>query len=275
MISSPAFSRIGFGVTGPHASWLVSKRTTIRLIQSAFEHGITLFDTGPAYGRGEGEKRLGEAIKALPREQVFISTKAGIHPGRRRDFSAGAVEMSIKESLARLKTSYIDLLLLHGPAPEELTERLINRLRAFKDRGMIRHIGICGRGAEIDKAIELTSSSNCFDALMAPLNPALDETAIKRLERAKDANLSVIAIEVMAGVQRSTRMPRSISDLWYLARSSKQKLSGTTTTPHALTAQDALKWTLNRPFCNAALCLTTKTNHLSSNAAAAGLEANA
>ena len=103
MIEDAAFSRLGFGVTGPHAGLGLSRNRTETLIRKAVELGVTLFDTGPAYGRGEAEKRLGRALKSVPRDRVFITTKAGIHPGKKRDFSPGAVEMSFKDSLSRMQ----------------------------------------------------------------------------------------------------------------------------------------------------------------------------
>ena len=48
------------------------------LIELAFERGVRLFDTAPAYGNGEAERRLGEAMKRMPRYECIVSTKAGI-----------------------------------------------------------------------------------------------------------------------------------------------------------------------------------------------------
>ncbi|WP_417488418.1 aldo/keto reductase, partial [Maricaulis sp.] len=187
MIEADAFSRLGFGVTGPHAGLGTSRSATTRLIHQAIELGVTLFDTGPAYGRGEAEQRLGTALKQVPRNSAFVATKAGVHAGGHRDFSAGAVEMSLRDSLKRLQRDHVDLLLLHGPAPGELTDKLIRRLQAFTERGMIRHIGVCGRGAELDRAIEL----GVFDALMAPINDSLTDGERQRLTKARESGLSV------------------------------------------------------------------------------------
>jgi aryl-alcohol dehydrogenase-like predicted oxidoreductase len=269
MIEDPRFTRLGFGVTGPHAGLAVSRGATQDMIKAALDAGASFFDTGPAYGRGEGEKRLGTAIRAFGRDKFFVCTKAGIGTDRRRDFSAGGVEMSIKASLARLKTEHIDLLLLHGASAEELTPRLIRRLNAFKERGMLRHIGVCGRGSELDAAIEL----GVFDAMMAPLNPTLDETMIDRLRRAKAAGMSVIGIEIMAGVRRRSGIPLSMRDLWYLARATKQKLTGNVPATHELDAPAALGWALEQDCADAVVCLSTRPAHIAANAAVAGLEA--
>jgi len=268
--SQPAFSRLGFGVTGPHASPAVSRRESERLIAEAIELGINLFDTGPAYGRGEGERRLGTALRGRPRDGLYIATKAGIDIDRHRDFSAGAVEMSLRGSLERLQTQYVDLLLLHGPSAADMSDRLIRRLYALRERGMIRQIGICGRGPELDAAIEL----GAFDVLMAPVNSGLDAAALARLARAAQAGMKVIGIEALSGAARSgLRLPRSRADLWYLARAAKQAMTNTRTRPLAVPAEGALKWTLDQTGVSAVVCLTTRSANLTANARQAGLDA--
>lgn len=270
MIDSPAFSRLGFGVSGPHASWGMSRHATEDLIRRAVGLGITLFDTAPSYGRGEAERRLGRALKTVPRDKVFVSTKAGIGPRGRRDFSAGAVEMSLRASLDRLSMDHVDLLLLHGPAPTEMSDKLIRHLQAFRERGMVRYLGVCGRGGELDAAID----TGAFQAIMAPVNPGLSDTETARLERARAAGLRVLGIEVMAGTTRR-RLPRSRSDLWYWARQTRRSLLGTAPAVPVNTPQLGLKWALENGPADALVCLTTRHANLAENARLAALEARA
>ncbi|WP_417480844.1 aldo/keto reductase [Maricaulis sp.] len=272
-MSDPApFSRLGFGVTGPHASLAVSRRGTQRLIAEAIDLGISLFDTGPAYGRGEGERRLGEALRGRKRDSLFITTKAGIDIDRHRDFSAGGVEMSVRGSLERLGTPYVDLLLLHGPSAADMSDRLIRRLDALRDRGMIRQIGVCGRGPELDAAIDL----GVFDVMMAPVHAGLDAAALARLARAAEAGLRVIGIEaISASAAPGLRLPASRADLWYLARAAKHALTGTKTQRITAPPGGALKWALAQTGVDAVVCLTTRSANLAANARQAGLAAGA
>ncbi len=268
--SRPNYSRLGFGVTGPHASIAVPRRDTGRLIAEAIDLGITLFDTGPAYGRGEGERRLGTALRGHPRDRLHVVTKAGIDLHRQRDFSAGAVEMSLRGSLERLQTSYVDLLLLHGPSAADMSDRLIRRLEALRERGMVRAIGVCGRGRELDAAIDL----EVFDVLMAPVHAGLDTAALARLARAGAAGMQVIGIEAISGGARAgLRLPASRADLWYLARAAKQVLTGTNTRHTASPPEGALKWALDQAGVDAVVCLTTRSANLAANAQLAALEA--
>ena len=268
--SLPALSRLGFGVSGPHASFAVSRSATRSLIHDALRLGMTYFDTGPAYGKGEAERRLGDALRTVRRDRVCVSTKAGILPGGRRDFSAGGVEMSLKGSLERLQLKQVDILFLHGPAASEIDARLLRRLNALRDRGLFRHLGVCGRGVELDVARD----HDDFDLVMAPVNVSLSATDRARLDAIKAAGRTIIGIETMAGTARSAGLPVSLGALWYHARQLKRRLSGSPTTqPSAQSPAEALQWALEQSVCDSALCLTTRRTNLSENATAAGLEA--
>jgi aryl-alcohol dehydrogenase-like predicted oxidoreductase len=270
-IDHPAFSRLGFGVTGPHAGLATSRSKTQQLIEEAIGQGVTFFDTGPAYGNGEAEKRLGDAVSGMRRNEVFLCTKAGIHAGKKRGFSAGEIEMSLRQSLVNLKTGSVDLLLLHGPSHEDLTDQLLHHLTALKNYGLMKHLGVCGRGGELDYAIE----TGAFDAIMAPINPNLDATSIARLKRAKASDMSVIGIEVMAGAKRPSSFPRTSSDLWYIARSAKQKLMQQKPASMEISPKDALEWAFKQEFTDSVVSLTTRSANLTSNAASAGLVSSA
>ena len=270
-MSALNLSPLAFGVTDPLASPVVSAARARDLVRTALAHGITVFDTGPAYGNGRAERRLGEALRGVREEGICLMTKAGIHAGKRRDFSPGAIEMSLKESLQRLGRQRVDILWLHGPAPDELTPALLRHLAAFQARGLFDVLGVCGRGPELDAAIEIDE----ICALMAPVHSRLDEIEIARLERAKTRNMTVMGIEALAGSVRQTRLSARPADLWYLARRIKQGLTGSVPPDTGLTPHSALKWALERPYCDCVVSTTTNPVHLTANAALAGLEPKA
>ena len=74
MIETDSFSRLGFGVTGPHAGLGAGRGMTTRLIHQAVDQGVTFFDTGPAYGKGEAERRLGAALTDSYRGNQYSTT---------------------------------------------------------------------------------------------------------------------------------------------------------------------------------------------------------
>ncbi|WP_250623355.1 aldo/keto reductase [Pinirhizobacter soli] len=138
-------------------------------IGAALEAGITHFDTAPYYGYGLSESRLGEALGRVDRPRFTLSTKAGrlvehgnasgndgfAVQGRHAvfDYSRDGVTRSVEESLRRLRTDYIDILLLHDigslvhgeHAPAVLRQALDEALPAMaslRDQGICKAIGI-------------------------------------------------------------------------------------------------------------------------------------
>lgn len=145
-------SAIGFG-TWPIGGTFVKEgyggvddQEAIAAIRRAVDLGITCFDTAPAYGLGRAEEVLATALGPR-RKDVVIVTKCGIPfiPEERR-FGRNAtydhILQSAEESLRRLKTDYLDLLLIHWPdegTPAEETMRALNELR---QAGKARYIGV-------------------------------------------------------------------------------------------------------------------------------------
>jgi len=261
-------SPLGFGVTGPHASPVVPRQDTITLIHQAIDLGLTLFDTGPAYGDGEAEARLGEALAGRDRSGLVIATKAGIPARGQRDFSPDGITASLDASLSRLGTGHADILLLHGPHPDELTPDLFGALAQIKSAGKARHIGLCTRG----DATAAVLAHDLFDVLMAPCHSGLSQADAGILSQAHAAGIGVIGIEAMAGAGGRWRWPHSRGDLWYLARAALQTVKGPAAPPARGNPQDAMSAALAHPDVDSVLSLTTRGTHLAENAARAGLD---
>ncbi|WP_439633233.1 aldo/keto reductase [Glycocaulis sp.] len=255
-------SRLGFGISGAHGTPLVAPGGTVRLVGQAFAAGVRVFDTAPAYGAGEAEKRLGRALASLPRDGVFVTTKAGVSSTglarRVRDFSPDGLERSIRASLSRLGLEGVDGLILHGPAPSELTPALLTRLKALQAAGAFRHLGVAGRGAELDAALE----TGAFTILMAPVHPFVGEAARSRLRRARAAGIAVMGIEAAGDGPAPLRLPRKASDLYMLARRLR---SGAADGPRAA-MPDALADPLRDGLADCVVMTTTRPEHLAANA---------
>lgn len=108
------------------------------LLNTAYECGIDFYDTANIYGGGISEILLGKAVKELNlRNKIKIQTKCAIHDGL-YDFSKEHILKSVDESLERLDTDYIDVLLLHRPdtlmEPEEVAEAFDTLYNAGKVR---------------------------------------------------------------------------------------------------------------------------------------------
>jgi aryl-alcohol dehydrogenase-like predicted oxidoreductase len=127
-------SRVGLGSGKTEAE-------AIALVRLALELGVNLIDTATAYGT---EALVGKAIKAVPRDSVVVTTKAGVRRGRERFAPARIVE-SLEQSLRQLDTDYIDVFQLHGVLPSDydyVREHIVPHVLHEQEKGKFRHLGI-------------------------------------------------------------------------------------------------------------------------------------
>jgi 2,5-diketo-D-gluconate reductase B len=126
----PAIPAIGFGTYG------MSAADVYRLIPAALRAGFRHIDTAQIYGN-EGE--IGDCVAAsgIPRSEIFLTTKVWVS-----NYSERFFEASVNESLRKLKTDYIDLLLLHWPGSGVPLAEQIAGLNAVARAGKVRHIGV-------------------------------------------------------------------------------------------------------------------------------------
>ena len=127
--------RLGMGV------WQLgddrSKRNEeIEALQAGIDAGMTLIDTAEMYGSGWSEELVGEAIKGYDREKLFLVSKVYPHNAEK-----GKIENSVKNSLKRLGTDYLDMYLLHwrGSVPLSHTVQCMEELAR---QGLIRNWGV-------------------------------------------------------------------------------------------------------------------------------------
>jgi predicted oxidoreductase len=115
------------------------------LVSTAMDAGVTMFDHADVYGgeRHFCEKRFGEAVQFGPgdRERVLIQSKVGIRKGY-FDFSEAHILASVDESLAALKTDYLDVLLLHRPDALVEPEEVASAFEKLHAAGKVRHFGV-------------------------------------------------------------------------------------------------------------------------------------
>ena len=115
------------------------------MIRVAAEEGVNFFDHATCYGDGEAEARFGDAfpLTGLKREDVYIQSKCGLHFDRKEfDWSKKDILESAEASLKRLKTDYLDVLLLHRPDllfdPEEVAEAFDQ----LEKSGKVKYFGV-------------------------------------------------------------------------------------------------------------------------------------
>lgn len=128
------------GIFGP-----VGDADGVAAVETALELGMNYLDTSPKYG--EAERRMGLALRGVPRSSYYLSSKVGTHPEKPGDYSAEAARWTVSRSLEVLGVDHLDLCHLHEPEPHHLDQALapggaMEALVALKQEGVIRAIGI-------------------------------------------------------------------------------------------------------------------------------------
>ena len=129
----------------PQSYTLPSDQTLQSLLSLAYDLGVNLIDTAPAYGLSE--ERLGALLQGM-RHQWIISTKVGeewVNDTSYFDFSSHAIQKSIDRSLKRLKTDYLDIVLIHSDGRDVALiddEKVFEILDQLKHSGKLRAYGM-------------------------------------------------------------------------------------------------------------------------------------
>ena len=125
----------------------------IRAVHTAVDNGINFIDVSPYYGHLKAETVLGKALREIPRDKYYLSTKVGRY-GKDGvniwDYSAERATQSVYESMERLGVDYIDLINVHdiefqASLPgglQKVCDETLPALVALKKKGVVGHVGI-------------------------------------------------------------------------------------------------------------------------------------
>ncbi|MBQ6194702.1 MAG: aldo/keto reductase [Prevotella sp.] len=125
----------------------------IRAVHVAVDNGINFIDVSPYYGHLKAEQVLGKALREIPRDKYYLSTKVGRYGKdgvNTWDYSAERVTRSVYESMERLGIDYIDLINVHdiefqAALPgglQKVADETLPALVKLRDEGIVRHVGI-------------------------------------------------------------------------------------------------------------------------------------
>src|SRR5574344_181812 len=142
-------SSLGFGASSLGGVFHeLKEKQGIEAVFTAVEAGINFIDVSPYYGYYKAETVLGKALKDLPRDKYYLSTKVGRY-GKDGvncwDYSAKRVTDSGYESLERLHVDYVDLINVHDIEFADLhqvVDETLPALIALKEKGVVKHVGI-------------------------------------------------------------------------------------------------------------------------------------
>lgn len=122
----------------------LAQKEAEQFIRSAMDLGANFFDHADIYGQSECETIFAEAIGMNPtiREKMLLQSKCGIRPGIAFDFSKKHILEAVDGSLKRLKTDYLDVLLLHRPDALVEPEEVAEAFTTLEKSGKVRHFGV-------------------------------------------------------------------------------------------------------------------------------------
>ena len=122
----------------------LEKDAAERFVQTALDLGANFFDHADIYGRERSEIVFSEAIGMTPsvRERILLQSKCGIRKGISFDFSKKHILESVDGSLRRLRTDYLDVLLLHRPDALVEPEEVAEAFDILESSGKVRHFGV-------------------------------------------------------------------------------------------------------------------------------------
>ena len=183
----------GLTVTKTAMGCLPLQRCTVedavKLLQAAYEGGITYFDTANAYT--DSEMKIGLALSDV-RDKIVISTKSAA-------WSRDGVPAHIENSLRMMKTDYIDLFQFHQvpevPDANDPEGPYAGALEA-KKRGWIRHIGVTTH--RVNVAEDCIASGN-FETLQFPFSYISAKRDLALAGKCKAAGMGFIAMKGLAG----------------------------------------------------------------------------
>src|ERR1700710_3043872 len=170
-------------------TWELRDRTCARIVEQALRLGYRHIDTAQVY---DNEREVGEGVRAsgVKRDDIFLTTKIWT-----THFKPNDLERSAKESLARLRMTEVDLLLLHWPNPQVPLADTLGALARVKQQGLARHIGVSNfTVALIDEAVAACPEPLVCDQV--EYHPHLDPTKV--LEACARHGMALVAYSPVA-----------------------------------------------------------------------------
>ena len=183
-------SKVGLGCMGMSYGYgpASDKQEMINLIRTAFDRGVTFFDTAEAYGPHENEILVGEALAPI-RDQVVIATKFGIyqHNGKQvLNSTPGQIRKAAEGSLKRLGVDCIDLYYQHRVDPDVSIEDVAGTVKDLINEGKVKHFGMSEAGVQTIRKAHAVQTVTAIQSEYSmwwrkpeeELLPALDELGI-------------------------------------------------------------------------------------------------
>lgn len=228
---------LGGGPLGNHTRAITDEQA-IETVDAAWAGGVRYFDTAPHYGLGLSERRMGQALRARPRDEFVISTKVGrlLEPNpaptgsdlgaadfdvpddlvRRFDFSRDGVQRSLEASLQRLGLDRVDIVYVHDADDhvDDAVDQAIPALIELRDQGVIGAVGV-GMN-QWQAPLRMVRETDLDVVMLAGRWTLLDRSGQSLLDECAARNVRVVAAAPFNSGLLARDRPRSGSTFDYV-----------------------------------------------------------
>ena len=162
----------------------INESEAVDAVFTALDCGINFIDVSPYYGHYKAETVLGKALKEIPRDKFFLSTKVGRYGKdgvNTFDYSGARAKESVFESMDRLNVSYIDLINVHDiefADMEQVAYETVPALAELKEKGVVGHIGITDLQPENLKWVIEHAESGVLESVLCFCHHSLNDTLL-------------------------------------------------------------------------------------------------
>jgi aryl-alcohol dehydrogenase-like predicted oxidoreductase len=284
-------SALGFGCMGLNFAYgtPLERSAALPLLRSAFDLGVTFFDTAEAYGPFTNEELVGEALAPI-RAQVVIATKFGFKDGNPQtglDSRPERIRAVAEAALKRLRTDRIDLFYQHRVDPQVPMADVAGTVKELIQSGKVKHFGLSEASAQSIRQAHAVQAVTAVQSEYSlwwrdpekDILPTCEELGIGFvpfsplgrgfLTGTIDANTPFAKSDFRNSLPRFSTQARSANQTLI------DRLQSIATEKKATPAQIALAWLLKQKSWIVPIPGTTKLERLKENVAAASLELSA
>ncbi len=193
-------SALSFGASSLGSVFRATKESeAIEAVHVAVDNGINFIDVSPYYGHYKAETVLGKALREIPRDKYYLSTKVGRYGKdgvNTWDYSAKRALESVDESMDRLGIDFIDLINVHDiefADLEQVVKETLPALVELRDKGVVGHVGITDLQLENLKWVIDHSAEGTVESVLNFCHYCLnDDKLVDFLDYFESKNVGVI-----------------------------------------------------------------------------------
>lgn len=178
----------------------INEPRAIEAVHAAVDGGMNFIDVSPYYGHYKAETVLGKALREIPRDKYFLSTKVGRYGKdgvNTWDYSAKRAKESVSESMERLGIDYIDLINVHDiefADLKQVAEETLPALVELKEAGLVGHVGITDLQPENIKWVVENTPEGMVETIMNFCHYTLnDDMLVDYLDMFEERGIGVIS----------------------------------------------------------------------------------